>query len=132
MRPAPARLAASWHRATDSCYTSASSSLPAACPCLAALCQHFLFCRQIFRSFACLAHVLLLPSAAALPFSHFLAPLRPPPPVCRAKHQSRGAVYEQILNKNEQMYALLAVVTALCPTANRNLDEAVANTLREK
>ena len=101
----------------------------------------------------------------------------------RAKHQTRGAVYEQILKKNEQarcavlrcarymavgfactkqprsgpvacpmvyccnrarlslshppspepqMYALLAVVTALCPTANRLLDEAVTNTLREK
>ena len=31
-----------------------------------------------------------------------------------------------------QMYALLAIVTALCPTANRLLDEAVTNTLREK
>lgn len=54
------------------------------------------------------------------------------PTFCRAKHQARGAVYEQILKKNEQMYALLAVVTALCPTANRLLDEAVAATLREK
>lgn len=41
-------------------------------------------------------------------------------------------MYEQILKKNEQIYALLAVATALCPTANRLLDEAVANTLREK
>ena len=30
------------------------------------------------------------------------------------------------------MYALLAIATALCPTANRLLDEAVTNTLREK
>ncbi|PRW58820.1 eukaryotic translation initiation factor 3 subunit L-like [Chlorella sorokiniana] len=52
--------------------------------------------------------------------------------ISKAKHQSRGAVYEQILKKNEQMYALLAIVTALCPTANRLLDEAVTNTLREK
>ncbi|KAL4425846.1 hypothetical protein ABPG75_009862 [Micractinium tetrahymenae] len=52
--------------------------------------------------------------------------------ISKAKHQSRGAVYEQILKKNEQMYALLAICTALCPTANRLLDEAVANTLREK
>jgi translation initiation factor 3 subunit L len=50
----------------------------------------------------------------------------------RAKHQAKGAVYEQILKKNEQMYALLAISTALCPTANRLLDEAVTNTLREK
>ena len=41
-------------------------------------------------------------------------------------------MYEQILKKNEQVYALLAVVTALCPTAARLLDEAVTNTLREK
>ena len=58
--------------------------------------------------------------------------LPPCPCVRRAKHQSRGAVYEQILKKNEQVYALLAVVTALCPTAARLLDEAVTNTLREK
>lgn len=31
-----------------------------------------------------------------------------------------------------QMYALLAICTAMCPTANRLLDEAVTNTLREK
>lgn len=31
-----------------------------------------------------------------------------------------------------QMYALLAICTAMCPTTNRLLDEAVANTLREK
>ena len=55
-----------------------------------------------------------------------------PAACCRAKHQARGAVYEQILKKNEQMYALLAIVTALCPTANRLLDEAVTNTLRDK
>lgn len=52
--------------------------------------------------------------------------------ISKAKHQSRGAVYEQILKKNEQMYALLAICTAMCPTTNRLLDEAVANTLREK
>ncbi|KAL4859842.1 Eukaryotic translation initiation factor 3 subunit L [Chlorella vulgaris] len=52
--------------------------------------------------------------------------------ISKAKHQAKGAVYEQILKKNEQMYALLAISTALCPTANRLLDEAVTNTLREK
>ncbi|PSC76421.1 eukaryotic translation initiation factor 3 subunit L-like [Micractinium conductrix] len=52
--------------------------------------------------------------------------------IAKAKHQTRGAAYEQILKKNEQMYALLACATALCPTANRLLDEAVSNMLREK
>lgn len=31
-----------------------------------------------------------------------------------------------------QVYALLAIATALCPPTNRLLDEAVASTLREK
>jgi translation initiation factor 3 subunit L len=37
-----------------------------------------------------------------------------------------------MLKKNEQMYALLAITLALCPAASRQLDESVANTLREK
>ena len=71
-------------------------------------------------------------SCNVLPTCHTPAPTPHPPPPTRAKHQSRGAAYEQILKKNEQCYALLAAATALCPTANRLLDEAVANTLREK
>jgi translation initiation factor 3 subunit L len=47
-------------------------------------------------------------------------------------HHARGAAYDQILKKNEQMYALLAVAVALCPAAARSLDEAVAGQLREK
>ena len=53
--------------------------------------------------------------------------------VCRVKsYHQRSAQYDQILKKNEQMYALLAITTSLCPAATRNLDEAVANMLKEK
>ena len=38
----------------------------------------------------------------------------------------------QILKKNEQMYALLAIILALSPAAQRILDENVVNMLREK
>ena len=49
------------------------------------------------------------------------------------KHQHvRSAQYDQILKKNEQIYALLALVLALCPAAAKVLDETVNNTLREK
>lgn len=52
---------------------------------------------------------------------------------CRVKaYHQRSAQYDQILKKNEQMYALLAIATSLCPAASRNLDEAVANMLKEK
>ena len=75
-----------------------------------------------------------LPHTHTLPYS--LAQPSPAGPLAhplrRAKHQSRGAVYEQILKKNEQAYALLACCTALCPSTARLLDEAVANALREK
>jgi translation initiation factor 3 subunit L len=47
-------------------------------------------------------------------------------------HASRGPGYDQILKKNEQMYALLAISMALCPTVSRQLEESVSNTLREK
>eukprot|EP00873_Tetraselmis_striata_P026748 jgi/Tetstr1/447012/TSEL_034470.t1 len=40
--------------------------------------------------------------------------------------------YDQILKKNEQMYAMLAITAALAPASQRNLDENVANLLREK
>ena len=53
--------------------------------------------------------------------------------VSRVKSQAqRGPGYDQILKKNEQMYALLAVTLALCPAASTRLDEAVATSLREK
>ena len=49
------------------------------------------------------------------------------------KHQHvRSAQYDQILKKNEQIYALLALALALCPAASKVLDETVNNTLREK
>lgn len=45
---------------------------------------------------------------------------------------ARSAAYEQILKKNEQMYALLAISCALSPAAVKSLDEAVHNQLKEK
>lgn len=48
------------------------------------------------------------------------------------QYHQRSAQYEQILKKNEQMYALTAIVLALCPAAQREVDENVMNTLREK
>jgi hypothetical protein len=45
---------------------------------------------------------------------------------------ARSAAYEQILKKNEQMYALLAISCALSPAALKSLDEAVTNQLKEK
>lgn len=49
----------------------------------------------------------------------------------KAYHQ-RSAQYDQILKKNEQMYALLAITTSLCPASQQNCDESVTNTLKEK
>ena len=49
----------------------------------------------------------------------------------KSYHQ-RSAQYDQILKKNEQMYALLAITTSLCPASNRNCDESVTNMLKEK
>ncbi len=52
---------------------------------------------------------------------------------CRVKaYHQRSAQYDQILKKNEQMYALLAIATSLCPASQRNIDESDANTLKEK
>ena len=48
------------------------------------------------------------------------------------QYHARSAQYEQILKKNEQMYALTAITLALCPAAQRELDENVLNMLREK
>lgn len=52
---------------------------------------------------------------------------------CRVKQYHQGsAQYEHILKKNEQMYALASIALALCPAAQRELDENVLLTLREK
>ena len=48
------------------------------------------------------------------------------------QYHQRSAQYDQILKKNEQMHALVAITLALCPAAQRQLDENVFNTLREK
>lgn len=45
---------------------------------------------------------------------------------------ARNAAYEQMLKKNEQMYALLACAVALCPAVQKGLDEGVLVQLREK
>lgn len=53
--------------------------------------------------------------------------------VCRVKqYHSRTPQYDQILKKNEQMHALLAMTLALCPAAQKNLDEVIMNQLRDK
>ena len=52
---------------------------------------------------------------------------------CRVKQGlSTSPQYPQVLKKNEQMYALLALVAALCPAAQNSLDESVTTQLREK
>jgi hypothetical protein len=48
------------------------------------------------------------------------------------QYHQRSAQYDQILKKNEQMHALVAITLALCPAAQRQLDENVFNTLRDK
>jgi translation initiation factor 3 subunit L len=48
------------------------------------------------------------------------------------QYHSRSAQYDQILKKNEQMYALLAITVALCPAAQKLLDENVVTQLRER
>ena len=54
-------------------------------------------------------------------------------PARRVKqYHQRSAQYDQILKKNEQMHALVAITLALCPAAQRQLDENVFNTLRDK
>ena len=45
---------------------------------------------------------------------------------------ARNSAYEQMLKKNEQMYALLACAVALCPAVTKGLDEGVLVQLREK
>eukprot|EP00899_Mesostigma_viride_P013763 jgi/Mesvir1/22388/Mv17879-RA.1 len=52
--------------------------------------------------------------------------------ISRAKHyHTRMAAYDQILKKNEQIFALLAMCIALCP-AWLLLEEAVSSVLRDK
>ena len=46
-------------------------------------------------------------------------------------HQ-RSSQFEQILKKNEQMFALLALTAGLCPAATRVLDESVLILLQDK
>lgn len=46
-------------------------------------------------------------------------------------HQ-RSAQYEQILKKNEQMFALLAITSALCPSSLAGLNDTVLASLQEK
>mmetsp|Transcript_19202 Transcript_19202/g.53747 ORF Transcript_19202/g.53747 Transcript_19202/m.53747 type:complete len:518 (-) Transcript_19202:405-1958(-) len=48
------------------------------------------------------------------------------------QYHVRSVQYDQILKKNEQMYALLACVVALCPAAHKLLDENVATQLRDR
>ncbi len=45
---------------------------------------------------------------------------------------ARSSQYDQILKKNEQLYTLLALTLALCPAAQRCVDEVIINILREK
>lgn len=47
-------------------------------------------------------------------------------------HHARGPGYDQLLKKNEQLYAALALALALCPPAARVLEESVHSSLREK
>jgi len=53
--------------------------------------------------------------------------------IARVKHlHARSGQYDQILKKNEQIYALLALTLAFCPAAAKVLDETVLNSLKEK
>jgi len=53
--------------------------------------------------------------------------------VVRIKQYIRqSSQYDQILKKNEQMYAMLAIIVALAPAAQKILEENVMNQLREK
>eukprot|EP00199_Chlamydomonas_sp_CCMP681_P001016 CAMPEP_0119108554 /NCGR_PEP_ID=MMETSP1180-20130426/15070_1 /TAXON_ID=3052 ORGANISM="Chlamydomonas cf sp, Strain CCMP681" /NCGR_SAMPLE_ID=MMETSP1180 /ASSEMBLY_ACC=CAM_ASM_000741 /LENGTH=524 /DNA_ID=CAMNT_0007094179 /DNA_START=26 /DNA_END=1600 /DNA_ORIENTATION=- len=48
------------------------------------------------------------------------------------QYHARSAQYDQILKRNEQMYALLACVVGLCPAAAKSVDENVATQLRDR
>lgn len=47
-------------------------------------------------------------------------------------HHARGMGHDQLLKKNEQMYAALAITSSLCSAVYKNLDEAASSALREK
>eukprot|EP00889_Picochlorum_renovo_P007472 jgi/Picre1/34502/NNA_001970.t1 len=47
-------------------------------------------------------------------------------------HHARGIGHGQLLKKNEQMYAALAMTSSLCAAVQKKLDEAAASSLREK
>lgn len=47
------------------------------------------------------------------------------------QYHQKSPQYEQILKKNEQMYALLAICVSLCPQV-KLIDETVNSQLREK
>ena len=48
------------------------------------------------------------------------------------QYHTRSTQYDQILKKNEQMYALLAITVTLSPAAQKLLDENVTTQLRER
>lgn len=48
------------------------------------------------------------------------------------QYHARSAQYDQILKKNEQMYALLAITVALSPASQKLLDENVMTQLRDR
>jgi translation initiation factor 3 subunit L len=48
------------------------------------------------------------------------------------QYHSRSNIYDQILKKNEQIYALIAICLSICPASVKHLDEAVQQVLREK
>jgi len=52
--------------------------------------------------------------------------------ITAAGSTSRPGLFEQMLKRNEQLFSLLAVTVALCPRAQRLLDESVANALMAK
>jgi translation initiation factor 3 subunit L len=47
------------------------------------------------------------------------------------QYHQKSPQYDQILKKNEQMYALLAICLSLCPQ-NKLIDENVSTQLKEK
>lgn len=48
------------------------------------------------------------------------------------QYYARSVQYDQMLKKNEQMYALLACVLVLCPSSTKLIDENVLGLLKER
>lgn len=48
------------------------------------------------------------------------------------QYHQRSVIYDQILKKNEQIYALVAICLSICPASVKFLDEGCAQVLREK